>query len=363
MSDLDRRTFIGAGTVALAATVATGRSGDVVAGAAQPPESQPVGPLFHRLRFDSGVAAEGEAVHVRQAGVQMVPVAGSKYRVWTKRVGRGRTKILALNGGPGATHEYLECLEDFLPAAGYELYYHDQLGCGNSDRPDDNALWTVERYRQEVEEVRAGLGLTDFVLYGHSWGGMLAQEYALTYPRHLKAVVISNMSASIASYVKHINELRSTLPAATRALMDKYEAKGQYDAPEYQDVLMTDVYRRFFCRLEPWPEPLVRGFAHLNEKIYNLMQGPSEFIITGNFKNWDRWGDLHRITVPALLIVGRHDTMSADDIQRMGGLIPRSRVAVCEKGGHCCLYDDQEAYFAHLLRFLRDVETGAFPKT
>ena len=140
--------------------------------------------------------------------------------------------------------------------------------------------------------------------------------------------------------------------------MDKYESDGKYDAPEYQDVLFNEVYRRHLCRLDPWPEPLMRGFAHINEKIYNLMQGPSEFTVTGNFKNWDRWGDLHAIGVPALLLVGRYDTMSVEDIRKMGSLIPKSRVAVCENGSHCSHFDDQDAYFGHLLKFLADVRSS-----
>jgi proline iminopeptidase len=361
MASFDRRTLIRAGAGIVAGT-ALGAPRAVRASGSAPAAGAHDAPLFHRLRFEGTKAIDGAAVRLNQAGVRMVPVVGGKYRVWTKRLGSGRTKVLALHGGPGATHEYIESLEDFLPGAGYELYYYDQLGCGNSDHPDDDALWTVERYRQEVEEVRAGLGLENFVIYGHSWGGMLAQEYAITYPQHLKAVVISDMTAGIPSYVAHVNALRKELPAEVIAELDAYEAKGQYDAPAYQELLISQVYRRHLCRLDPWPEPLERGFAHINEKIYNLMQGPSEFTVTGNFKDWDRWADLHKIKAPTLLIVGRYDTMSADDIARMGKLIPNSRVAVCENGSHCCHWDDQEAYFRHLLGFLRDVDAGKFPK-
>jgi proline iminopeptidase len=360
-TSIDRRTFIGASAAAIATAVVGGAAGKAAARASSTVESSSRAndaPLFHRLRFEGEKAVQGPAVRVKQAGIRMIPVVGGKYRVWTKRVGAGGTKVLALHGGPGMTHEYLESLEDFLPGAGYELYYYDQLGCGNSDRPNDDSLWTVARYRTEVEEVRAGLGLTDFVLYGHSWGGMLVQEYAVTYPGHLKAAVISNMTASMKSYVSYLGTLRKALPARLQAVMDKYEAEKKYDAPEYQAVLMNQIYRRYLCRLDPWPEPLEMSFAHMNERIYNLMQGPSEFVITGNYKHWDRWPDLHKISVPTLLIAARHGTMSVDDIRRMGRLIPNSRVAVCENGSHCSHFDDQEAYFAHLLGFLKDVDAG-----
>jgi proline iminopeptidase len=359
---IDRRTFIGATAAAIASAVVGGTANKAVAAPAasttRTSSRANDAPLFHKLRFEGEKAVDGPAVRVRQAGIRMIPVVGGKYRVWTKRVGAGGTKVLALHGGPGMTHEYLESLEDFLPGAGYELYYYDQLGCGNSDRPDDDSLWTVARYRTEVEEVRAGLGLTDFVLYGHSWGGMLVQEYAVTYPRHLKAAVISNMTASMKSYVAYLNVLRKALPARLQAVMDKYEAEKKYDAPEYQAVLMNQLYRRHLCRLDPWPEPIEMSFAHMNQRIYNLMQGPSEFVISGNYKDWDRWPDLHRISVPTLLIAARYGTMSVDDIKKMGRLIPNSRVAVCEDGSHLSLFDDQEAYFRHLLAFLKDVDAG-----
>jgi proline iminopeptidase len=134
---------------------------------------------------------------IRTAGIRMIPVVGGEYKVWTKRLGHGPLKVLVLHGGPGFSHEYLEALEAFLPPAGIEFIYYDQLGCNNSDQPDDSSLWTLPRYLGEVEEVRHSLGLEHFVLYGHSWGGILAIEYALKYPQHLRGLVISNMAAGI----------------------------------------------------------------------------------------------------------------------------------------------------------------------
>jgi proline iminopeptidase len=128
---------------------------------------------------------------IQTAGVRMVPVVGGKYKVWTKRMGHGPVKVLLLHGGPGVSHEYLEAMESFLPEAGIETYYYDQLGVNFSDQPKDPSLWTLERYCEEVEEVRRGLGLDNFVLYGHSWGGILAMEYALKYQQHLRGLIIS----------------------------------------------------------------------------------------------------------------------------------------------------------------------------
>ncbi len=277
----------------------------------------------------------------------------SGHHVWTRRVGGGDASVLLLHGGPGCTHECFECFEAHLPQAGIGFHYYDQLGSYYSDQPADHALWTVERFREEVEEVRAALGLEDFILYGQSWGGMLAMEYALKYQDHLRGLVISNMTASIPAYVRHINELRERMAPAAVAMMKRCEAEGRFDDPEYQQHLM-ELYRRHICRLDPWPDAIVRTFAHMAEPVYNTMQGNNEFVVTGTFADWDRWEEIRRIRVPTLLLVGRHDTMRVADIEEMGRRIPDARVAVLENGSHCAMWDDEDAYFAHLLAFLKE---------
>ena len=160
---------------------------------------------------------------IRTAGIRMIPVRGGKYKVWTKTMGKGPIKVLLLHGGPGANHDYLEAFESFLPEAGIEMIYYDQLGCGNSDAPDDPSLWTLPGYVAEVEDVRRGLGLDRFVLYGHSWGGMLAIEYALQYQQHLSGLVVSNMAAGIQAVLKHTQALKDLLDPATRKRLDALE--------------------------------------------------------------------------------------------------------------------------------------------
>ena len=262
---------------------------------------------------------------LKTGGVKLIPIMGGKYKVWTKKVGHGALKVLLLHGGPGGTHEYFECFEDFLPKEGIEFYYYDQLGSHYSDQPEDDSLWTVERFTEEVEEVRRGLGLDHFVLLGHSWGGMLGIEYALKYQQHLKGLVISDMTASIPSYMEHAAELRKALPPETLAILDKYEAKGEYQNPEYVQAMMGTVYKRHLCRLDPWPDAVQRTFRHFADRPYNVLQGPNEFVVTGRFKNWDRWADLPKIQVPTLAICGGHDTMDPGQLQRMAKLMPHGR--------------------------------------
>jgi proline iminopeptidase len=292
---------------------------------------------------------------IRVAGIRMIPVMGGKYKVWTKRIGSGPLKVLLLHGGPGFTHQYLEAMESLLPEAGIEMYYYDQLGCGNSDRPEDLSLWEIPRFVEEVEEVRRGLGLENFVLYGQSWGGMLSIEYALKYQHHLRALVISNMTAGIQSYLKRIGEVAKKLDPVTLATLRVFEATEDYDAPEYQRIMMEELYPMAICRSKPWPEPVTRAFRDANLAIYNRMQGKSEFVVTGTFKDWERWDDLHKIEVKTLTLGAENDTMDPEDIRKMATLMPNATAAICPEGSHLAMWDDQAIYFEHLLGFLRTV--------
>ena len=296
--------------------------------------------------------------HKAEAGVQRIEIDGG-YRVWTRRVGHGPIVLLLLHGGPGCTHEYFECFESWLSPDEYTFYYYDQLGSFYSDQPEDASLWNVERFRDEVEQVRVALGLEQFYLFGNSWGGMLGIEYALRHQEHLKGVIVSNMTASIASYVEYLGELRDRMGPEKVATMKGYEAAGDYANAEYQDLL-TELYNQHICRIVPWPEPVQRMFGHMAAPVYNTMQGDNEFVVTGNFADWNRWADLHRITVPTLLSVGRHDSMNPADIGEMGRRIPNSRVSICENGSHLSMWDDAQTYFTALKDFLRDVEDGSF---
>jgi proline iminopeptidase len=289
---------------------------------------------------------------VKTGGSRMIEIDGG-YHVWTKKVGDGAVKVLLLHGGPGADHTGFECYEDFLPANGIEFYYYDQLDSTNSDRPGDPRLWTVERFRDEVEAVRRGLGLEQFYLLGQSWGGVLAIEYALAYPQHLKGLIISNMTASARSYEKYVRELRAALPDDVIKVLDRYERSGLFEAPEYQKVFFEQIYSKHLCRLSPWPEPILRTIRNLNQKIYNYLQGPNEFIVTGTLKNWDRWADLPGIGTRTLVMGAKYDEMSPDDLRKMADLMPNARAWISEKGSHFTMYDDQRAYFTELLTFLK----------
>jgi proline iminopeptidase len=289
---------------------------------------------------------------VQSGGVKMIPVMGGKYKVWTKKVGDGKIKVLLLHGGPGLTHEYFECMESFFPQAGIEFYYYDQLGSHYSDHPTDTALWSVERFTDEVEEVRKGLGLDSFYLLGHSWGGMLTMEYAVKYPDHLQGVIISNMTASIPDYVVYINKLRDKQPADEVTAMKKYEAANKSDDPEYQR-LVKNLYNKYICRLAEWPEPLTRSFNNINSQVYNTMQGNNEFVVTGKFKNWNVWDKIPKIKCRTLVIASQYDEMDPKELEKMSNVIPGAKLLVCQ-GSHMSMWDDQQHYMEGVINFLKN---------
>ena len=239
----------------------------------------------------------------------MLPISTptGSFRVWTKRIGNNpRIKLLLLHGGPGFTHEYFELFDSYLPAAGIEYYYYDQLGSYYSDQPEmSDDMLALPRFVDEVEQVRRALGLdrSNFYLLGHSWGGCLAIEYALQYQAHLKGLIISNMMASIPQYNEHAERvLMPSMDQAALAEIRQLEAAGRHEEPRYMELLLPNHYEHHVLRMPAaeWPEPVNRAFKHMNASVYVPMQGPSELGAGGKLTHWDRTADLQRITVPAL---------------------------------------------------------------
>jgi len=303
---------------------------------------------------------------VLSGGIRMIPVETphGTFRVWTKRVGNNpKIKLLLLHGGPAATHEYFEAFDSYLPGAGIEYYYYDQLGSYYSDQPENDALWTLPRFVEEVEQVRRALGLSsdNFYLLGSSWGGILAMEYALKYQQHLKGLVISNMMASAPAYDAYADDvLAKRLDPAALAEIRALEAAGDFANPRYEELLLREHYVRHVLRMpaEEWPDPVLRTFRHLNKHIYVMMQGPSEFGVGGTLAEWDRTADLHRITTPTLVTVAQWDTMDPAHMRWMVEELPNARALDLPDGSHLSMYDDQVRYFEGLIRFLQDVDQG-----
>jgi proline iminopeptidase len=301
---------------------------------------------------------------VQVAGIKMIPIqtpAGS-FKVWTKRFGTNpRIKVLLLHGGPAMTHEYMECFESFFPLEGYEFYEYDQLGSYYSDQPTDSSLWTVERFVEEVEQVRKAIGAdsTNFYILGNSWGGILAMEYALKYQQNMKALIVSNMMASCPEYGRYAEEvLAKQMDPTVLKEIKAIEAKGDFANPRYMELLMPNFYAQHLCRLSEWPEPLSRSIKHLNSTIYTMMQGPSEFGIGGRLTNWDIKARLKEIRIPTLMIGAKFDTMDPKAMEEQSKLVQKGRYLYCPNGSHLSMWDDQQIFMGGVIKFINDVDSG-----
>ena len=313
----------------------------------------------------------GDSSGVQTAGIRMIPITTpiGEFKVWTKRFGNNpRIKVLLLHGGPAAGHEYMECFESFFPKEGFEFYEYDQLGAPYSDQPTDSSLWTVERYVDEVEQVRKAIGAdsSNFYVLGNSWGGILAMEYALKYQDNIKGLIVADMVASCPDYGRYADEvLAKQMDPKVLTEIKEIEAKKDFSNPRYDELLMPNFYQQHICRLAEWPEPVVRCFTHLNttkvsKEIYVMMQGPSEFGIAGRLSNWDIKNRLKEIKIPVLMVGAQYDTMDPKAMEEQSKMVKHGRYLYCANGSHFCMWDDQKVFMGGVIKFIKDVDTGKF---
>ena len=288
-----------------------------------------------------------------------IPFRGQE--TWYRIVGdgeeAGKLPLLCLHGGPGAAHDYLEPLER-VAETGRRAIFYDQAGCGKSGRTDES-MWNVETFVDEVGAVRDALGLERTHLFGSSWGGMLAMEYALTRPSGLASLVLSSSPASISLWAEETGRLRAELPSEIQRTLDKHEAAGTADSPEYEAATM-EFYRRHVVRLDPIPDFVQRTFAEVaHNPVYLHMQGPNEFVIAGTFKDWNITHRLGEIDVPTLVTSGRHDECTPRQAEVVHQGIPGSEWVVFEESSHMQFAEEPDRYLEVLDDFLTRVEGAA----
>ena len=285
------------------------------------------------------------------------------YKVWYRVVGKqekpGKLPLLCLHGGPGGTHDYLEPLEA-MAATGRRVIFYDQLGSGNSAHPHDPSLWTVDLFVEEVGVVQRALGLERLHILGQSWGGMLAMEYALTKPAGLASLVLADSPASMRQWVAEANRLRTGLSPDVQETLLKHEEAGTTDDPAYEDAVEI-FYRRHLCRLDPWPECLIRTFDKVAQvpEVYKTMNGPSEFHVIGKLKDWDIVDRLGEIRIPALVIGGRYDEATPAITETVHRSIPGSEWVIFENSSHMPHLEEPERFRQVLSDFLNRVEDKA----
>lgn len=278
-------------------------------------------------------------------------------RVWYRAVGDrdGLAPLLCLHGGPGFTHYYLEALEALADCR--QVIFYDQLGCGNADRPDDVTLWTVDRFVEELAQVRAALGLTDLHLLGSSWGGMLAMQYVLDRQPDLRSLILCGSPASMIRWVADCAELLAAEPDEVRRTIREHEESGFTACPEYQAAILG-FYSRHVCRMRPWPAGFERSFAQAGYQVYNTMNGPSEFTVTGTLKTWDITDRLGEITIPTLLVGGRYDECTPGHLTDMAARISGSQLEIIEDASHLC-FAEQPAVFNGIVNAFLDSRDAA----
>ena len=300
----------------------------------------------------ASLSSMGCSSHTLSPGEGFVDVSGG--RIWYRIVGGGPgTPLLLLHGGPGVPSVYLKPLEAL--ANERPVVFYDQLGSGQSNRPKDTSLWTVQRFVEEVGQVRRALGLNQIHLYGHSWGSMLAASYMLTQPSGVRSLTLASAPLSIPRYATDARDLLTTLPEASRTAIETHERDGSFDSPEYQAAMM-DFYKRYLARRQPWSAEIEKAFAELNPDVYVYMQGPSEFTITGTIKDYDITGRLKDIIVPTLFTAGEYDEVRPEAVRFYQSLVPGSRLAVIENAAHLTMQDEPERYLQVLREFLHEVE-------
>ncbi|CAA9500235.1 MAG: Proline iminopeptidase [uncultured Solirubrobacteraceae bacterium] len=276
--------------------------------------------------------------------------------------GGGRAPVVVCHGGPGATHDYVRSIAN-LARDGRQVVLYDQVGNGRSQHlPDAPAdFWTVELFRRELHALVDHLGWRGgYHVVGQSWGGMLAMEHALERPAGLRSIVVADSPASMTLWVAEANRLRAELPADVQEALTRHEAAGTTDDPAYH-AAMDVFYRRHVCRLDPWPDEVLRSFAQMEEDptVYGTMNGPSEFHVIGTIRDWDITERLPEIAVPTLLVSGRHDEATPRIVGEIRDRIPGSEWVLFEQSSHMPHVEEPEAFLEAVGAFLERADRRA----
>lgn len=274
--------------------------------------------------------------------------------IWYKVTGTGTgTPVILLHGGPGFSSFYLKSLEDL--GDDRVVIRYDQLGSGKSGTTSDTTMFNFAHFVNELDSLRAYLGLEQVHILGHSWGTMLGLEYYRAHPTHVASLTFGSAVFDVPAYAAHAKQLLTTLPDSTQRAITAAEAKGQFDSPAYQNA-MNQFYGLYVFR-HPVQADLDSTFATMNPAIYLYMQGPSEFTITGTFKDYNATDFLPQITVPTLFTVGEFDEVGPELIKGFAGKVPGAQVEVLAGAAHITSWDAREAMTAAVRRFLRAADS------
>jgi proline iminopeptidase len=292
------------------------------------------------------------SVAVEQAGYVDAPGG----RVWVMHCGGGSgLPLVTLHGGPGSPHDYLKPLAVLGDAR--EVVFYDQLGCGQSEHPDDPDLWVLERFVEELKAVVDDIGRKPVHILGHSWGTMLAVDYALTYPQDVASLILDSPCLSMRRVREDMERLKAALPPALLGVIVRCEAEGKTESGAYGAAAMA-FYRQHVCRMPEWPEPLVRSQANWGLQVYNTMWGPAEFTPTGNLADYEREDRLKELRCPVLYFCGRHDEITPESTACYQQATPGSEFEVFEESAHVKHLEEPQRYESLVRQFLSGADAS-----
>jgi proline iminopeptidase len=298
-------------------------------------------------------AVTDTAAHPLLPGEAYLLVDGG--RIWYRIAGTGTaTPAILLHGGPGFGSYYMKALEQL--SADRKVIRYDQLGAGASDRLSDTTKMTIAHFVAELDSLRSRLGYDKVHLVGQSWGTILGVEYYRAHPEHVVSLTLASPAIDIPAWEKNARQLVTTLSDSAQRAIRVGEAEKKYDTPNYQNALM-EFYGKYVWRT-PDSANLDSTFKTVNETIYNYMQGPSEFTITGTLKNYDATSFLKDVKVPVLYTVGEFDEANPAIVKRFASMTPGSQYVVLKGAAHLSEWDAPEAMNKAIRGFLRDVDAG-----
>ncbi|MGN1108815.1 MAG: proline iminopeptidase-family hydrolase [Oscillospiraceae bacterium] len=280
------------------------------------------------------------------------------YKTYYRIVGEpggGKLPLLALHGGPGCAHDYLESLDGIAEKYGRQVIYYDQLGCGKSVVPGSHPdMWCAELWEEEIDVVRNALGLENIHMLGQSWGGMLTMQYAINkQPKGVKSITIASSPASMDLWLSEANRLRGYLPENMQQALKQADIDGDYSRPEVVEA-SAEYYRRHVCRIVPHPDFVDRSFDQMGEP-YMVMQGASEFVVTGKMKDWDYSDRLDRINIPTLVTSGIDDEATPAISKQIYDGVKDCRWELIP-GTHLCHVEYPELYNSIVEKFMEEHE-------
>ena len=262
-------------------------------------------------------------------------------RVAYSIAGEGERTVLTMHGGPGVPSQYIHSMAD-LASDRVRVVFYDQLGCGASDKPNDPGLWTVDRFVEEAETVRTSLGLGQVDLWGHSWGGMLAQEYAVAHPSALRTVCLASTICSAPFHRQELLRLIEEFPEETAGPLRDAHQGGETDTPRFRDA-SAEFWDRHVCRI-PSPPEVQSSVDELAVDVLETMWGPDDVAMRGGLKDWDVSGRIGVIEAPTLVTVGAHDSLTPASSRMIAQRIAGSDLMTFPESSHHAHWEERERY-------------------